>query len=59
MAGFDPERPFASAPGDHRVDQEAVIRARLLAALTAHANSSSSAFASFKSGVSKPSVNQS
>jgi len=40
--------------------QKAVIRVRLLDMRTpAHVNSSSSAFASFRSAVSKPSVNQS
>ena len=41
-------------------DREAVIRLRLLVTLAgpAHVNLSSNAFASFKSAVSKPSVNQ-
>src|SRR6516165_4190440 len=56
----DPQETFWATPADHGVGQKAVIRVRLLDMPTpAHVSSSSSTFASLRSGVSKPSVNQS
>jgi hypothetical protein len=58
-AQADPFETFMFAPAAGRVAQEAAIRVRLLVMLTTGSRQfASSAFASMRSGVSKPSVNQ-
>jgi len=55
----DPQETFLATPADRWIGQKAVIGVRLLACRRpAHVNSSSSPFASFRSAVLKPSVNQ-
>jgi hypothetical protein len=55
-----PRTDFTVSPADGRAGQKAAIRARLFghAGRPAHVSSSSSVFASFRSAVPKPSVNQ-
>jgi hypothetical protein len=54
-AGVDPMETFMTAAADRRLDQEAAIHS---GSSPAHVSASSSAFASFRSAVPKPSVNQ-
>jgi hypothetical protein len=54
-AQVDPELPSMTAPAQGQFDREAAIHSR---SSPAYASSSSNAFASLRSGVSKPSVNQ-
>jgi hypothetical protein len=57
--GPTPQETCLATPADRRVGQKPVIHVRLLDMPTlGHVNPSNSAFASFRSAVSKPSVNQ-
>jgi hypothetical protein len=59
-AQVDPLPTFMATPADGRADQGTVIHASLLVMRTTGSRQFvSSAFASFRSAVSKPSVNQS
>jgi hypothetical protein len=59
-AGVDPLQTSMASPADSRADQERSFASDFgHGGGPAHVNSSSSAFASLRSGVSKPSVNHS